>query len=66
MRVIGKSTVIDRARARLEELPLDEQKQYYFNRESWLAYIVTCYKLGELTLEETKLWKIKAMKGQLK
>ena len=65
VRVIGKSTVTDRARLAVDKLPLIEQKNYYYRAKSWLAYIVTCWKLGELTDEEVAKWKMKAIRGEI-
>jgi hypothetical protein len=66
MHVIGKSTVTDRARLRVDKLSPYEQKDYYFRNQSWLAYIVTCWKLGELSDEEVLKWKMKVLNGEIR
>lgn len=66
MYVIGKSTITDRTRLLVDGSSLYEQKDYYFRVKSWLAYFVTCWKLGELTTEELLDKKNKVIRGEIK
>lgn len=65
MYVIGKSTINDRARLAVDSSSIYEQKDYYYRAKSWVAYLVACWKLGELSDSEISEWKLKAIKGEL-
>ena len=66
MYVIGKDTLTERVRRNVDAMELVDQKDYYFRNKSWLAYFVTCWKLGEITTEELLDKKMKVIKGEIK
>lgn len=66
MYVIGKDTLTDKARRRIEDMSLREQLKYYEETKSWMAYYATCFKLGLVTAEECTRLKTEVLKGNIK
>lgn len=66
MYVIGKDRLNDKAARAVEEMTIRQQKQYFYEQKSWIAYYVTCWKLGELTDSEVLRLKKEVLEGKIK